>query len=292
MRRLCMVIALVGVVVLAAACSGDEGPATETGATEAIRIASFDFAESSLLAELYAQSLEAIGVPVARMGAVGPREIVAPALELDRIDLVPEYLGTATTFFKAAELGAIQADASLELDELLERRGLLSLDAASAEDVNAIVVSGHLAADLGLKRVSDLGPHAPDMRFGGPIECPERPLCLLGLRDVYGLEFATFKPQRSLAMTAEALTVGEIEVALMFTTSAELDVQEMVILDDDLGLQPPENVIPVIRAEALSVGEIEVALMFTTSAELDVQNMVILDDDLGLQPSENVIPVI
>ena len=230
-------------VVLAPACASDDDGGG--AAPDAVRIAAFDFAESELLAELYAQGLEAAGVPVERFGAIGPREIVAPALQLDRVDLVPEYLGTAAAYFGA------ERDDLDELRAALAPSGLVALEPAPAENVNVFVVTRSTAEQHGLERLSDLSELAPSVRLGGPVECPERPLCLLGLERTYGLEFAEFVPQRSLALTAEALRRGEIGVGVLFSTSADLAAGPFVVLEDDRGLQPAENVVPVIRRDAL-----------------------------------------
>jgi osmoprotectant transport system substrate-binding protein len=58
-------------------------------------------------------------------------------------------------------------------------------------------------------------------------------------------------PQRSLARTADALRRGEIDVGLLFSTSAELAADGLVVLVDDRRLQPLENVVPLVRVDAL-----------------------------------------
>jgi osmoprotectant transport system substrate-binding protein len=214
-------------------------------------VASFDFAESALLAEMYAQLVESTGVPVIRLGPVGPREIIAPAMELGRIDLVPEYLGTALQYEGVTDPNADTGSSLTQLDDLLARRGLTTLAVARAQDTNTIVVARDTADRDDLATISDLAPLAARMRFGGPVECPDRPLCLAGLEEVYGLRFAEFVPQRSLIFTAEALRRGEIEVGLMFSTAPELESADLVELVDDLGMQPAENLVPVVRVEAL-----------------------------------------
>ena len=158
--------------------------------------------------------------------------------------LVPEYLGTAATYFDA---DTVDLDG---LEQALEARGLLALEPAPAEDVNVVVVTEQTARDLELEAVSDLTAVAPGMTFGGPVECPERPLCLIGLRETYGIVFADFVPQRSLAITAEALRRGEIDAGMMFSTSGEFVESEFVMLTDDLQLQPPENIVPIHSGDA------------------------------------------
>jgi osmoprotectant transport system substrate-binding protein len=236
------------------ACSGAGTQIADPSPDDGVRIASFDFVESELLAELYAQVLEAADIPVIRLGVVGPREIVAPALELDRVDLVPEYLGTALRYFgDTADPDVVDStqSSSRALQQLLTPRGLVVLDAAAAQNSNAIVVTSEFAAEGNIVTISDLTERSTELRLGGPVECPDRPLCLLGLSEVYGLEFAEFVPQQSVALTVEALRRDEIEVGVAFTTSPELDDDAFTVLDDDRGLQPSENVVPMIRRSAL-----------------------------------------
>lgn len=208
-------------------------------------MASFDFAESRVIAEVYAQTLEARGIEVERLGSVGPREVVAPALEQGLIDVVPEYLGTAASYFGSDDTDPAAVEA------VLSERGLVLLDAAPAEDVNVFVVTTTTADDHGLTAISDLSGVAHDFRLGGPVECPERPYCLAGLTATYGLVFAEFVPLRTLAMTGEALERGEIEVGVMFSTAAALTSGPFITLIDDRELQPPEFVVPVVRRTAL-----------------------------------------
>jgi osmoprotectant transport system substrate-binding protein len=240
--------------LISAACSGSPDDDASGSPEPGVRIASFDFAESELLAELYAQTLGVAGVPVTRLGVVGPREVVAPSLEQDRVDLVPEYLGTAVQYFAAIvdPQGVDSTSASSDaLQQLLTPRGLVVLEVAAAQDSNAIVVTSEFAAEGNIVTIGDLSGRAPELRFGGPVECPDRPLCLAGLAEVYGLEFAEFVPQQSVAVTVEALRRDEIDVGLAFTTSPVLDDDNFTILDDNLHLQPAENVVPLIRRSAL-----------------------------------------
>lgn len=242
MRRWWLTACALSVVVACAGAPDRAGPSASDG----VRIASFDFDESRVLAELYAQSIEAAGVPVVRLGPVGPREVVAPALEQGLIDLVPEYLGTAANHF-----GADRADRA-GLVAALRPRHLAALREAPAQDVNVLVVGWETAAERDLTTITDLATVAGTLRIGGPVECAERPLCLVGLRDVYGAEFAEFVPQRSLAVTAEALARGEIDVGVMFSTAPEVTAGPFLVLADDRHLQPTDNVVPVVRTAALA----------------------------------------
>lgn len=242
MLRRCVTAALVTSVLVACGSGSSTSGVSEP---EGLRVAAFDFAESELLAELYAQAIEGRGIPVDRLGAVGPREIVAPALQLGHVDLVVEYVGTAARHHGASGGGIA------DLRDAIAPSGLLALEPSSARDTNVLVVTWRTADAHDLSRVSDLAPLAPDLRFGGPVECPERPLCLRGLDDVYGIRFGEFVPQLSLQTTAAALERDEIDVGLLFSTSAVLVDGPFVVLEDDRGLQPADDVVPVVRADAL-----------------------------------------
>jgi len=240
-------VILVVLGVLLAACGSSSEEVSETDQVSGVRVGSFDFAESELVAELYSQVLESHGLVVLRLGAIGPREIVGPAIEAGLIDLVPEYTGTAARHYSVG----IDGEEALTIDEALERRGLVMLDPAPAENVNVFVVTAESASLHRFERISDLSSWDGLLRLGGPVECSTRPFCLAGLSEVYGLKFAEFVPQRSLAMTAEALLRTEIDVGVMFSTATELRSESLLVLEDDRNLQPDEQVVPLVRIDAI-----------------------------------------
>jgi osmoprotectant transport system substrate-binding protein len=233
----------------------DRTPAVVTG-DGAITVASFEFPESVLLAEIYAQALESNGFTVKRALNVGARELVEPALERGLVEFVPEYLGTALQFVTrgtAASTSDVDA-ARQELAEALDGRGIVVLASAPAEDANALAVTAQTAADHDLKTISDLIPIAGQLVFGGPPECPDRPLCLPGFEETYGLEFEGFQGlDAGGPLTTAALASGQVDVALLFTTDGNIRTKGFVVLEDDRGLQPAENVTPVVRREIIDV---------------------------------------
>jgi osmoprotectant transport system substrate-binding protein len=237
-----------------AACGGDGGGDGDAPAAGTVTVASFAFTESSIVAELYAQALEAVGVPTRRAPGLGSREVVEPALEQGAVDVVPEYVGTALQFLAPGGGGDLTdtAVAHDRLRQAFEPRGVTVLEPAEAQDRNGIAVTRKTAARLGLTRISDLGPVAGTLVFGGPPECPERPFCLVGLRATYGLAFKEFRAlDASGPQTVAALEGEEIDVGLLFTTSPALGAKELVLLDDDRRLQPAENLVPAVRTDAL-----------------------------------------
>jgi osmoprotectant transport system substrate-binding protein len=93
---------------------------------------------------------------------------------------------------------------------------------------------------------------ASTLVLGGPPECPQRPFCLLGLQETYGLEFKEFTPlDAGGPLTVQGLTGGQIQVGLLFTSDPAIAVNGFVLLEDDKQLQLADNLIPVVRKEVL-----------------------------------------
>jgi len=245
-------VVLATILVLAAAsCDrGASAPQTAVG-DDAITVGSFDFPESEVLAEIYAGALEAEGFRVVREPAIGTREVVLPALQLGLVEVVPDYGGSALTFLG----GTASADPAVTnalLASTVADRGLTALEPAAAENRNGMVVTADTAADLELRTISDLAPWAGSMVFGGPPECPERDLCLPGLKKVYGLRFESFLPlDTGGPLSADAIQRGTVDVGMLFTTDGTLAGDDLVLLRDDRHLQPAESVTPIVRADTL-----------------------------------------
>jgi osmoprotectant transport system substrate-binding protein len=233
---------LLAVALLAAACSSGGG--SKDGTT--IVIGSASFGESELIAEMYAQVLEADGYQVERKFNLGSREIYATALESGEIHLVPEYTGSALTYLGGEASNDVEATAAA-LRSTWAERGISVLVASAAQDKNGFVVTRAFADSNGLATVSDLTSLNGSLALGGPPECPDRPFCLLGLQDTYGLVFAEFRPlDAGGPLTVTALKEGQIDVGLLFTTDGVIAAEDFVLLEDDEGLQPAENIVPAL----------------------------------------------
>ncbi len=302
-RRVTLTIAVAFALAACAPANASGPPSTwpsRQANPSAIRIGAFDFTESAILAELYGQALEAKGFKVAYHLNLGSREIVDPALEQGFLDLVPEYLGSGLGF---ATLGRITgsrstlAAARRELAAALAPRGLVALASARASDQNAVVVTARTATEHNLTTISQLRPLARRMVFGAPPECMVRDLCLKGLESAYHLDFAGIRPlDASGTYVIAALRSNAIQVGLLFTTDPRLDPRRqdnlvrLVPLRDDLGLQPPENVTPIMRRTALRrFGPGAVAAIDAVSARLTTLELTGLNAEVtfdGRSPAD------
>jgi osmoprotectant transport system substrate-binding protein len=256
------------------------------GGGTVITVGSFNFPESTLLAYLYADVLAGKGYPVRVLPDLGTRELVDPALMAGLIQLAPEYTGSALDF---SSLGRVHATASVAttagaLARSMAARGLVTGRPAAAQDGNAIVVTAATAARYRLRTISDLARVAGRLVFGGPPECRERPYCLLGLRLSYGLRFREFVPlDAGGPLTRQALTAGDVDVALLFTTDPAIRARHLVVLADNRDLQPAENIVPVLgRATAHRFGPGLLAALNALSARLSATALAGLDAQVGL----------
>ena len=280
----------VGRRLVASACAAlllvtgcTSGPSGDAAAVDPrhppVRVTSFDFPESQILAEIYADALQRHGYPVIRLMGVGSREVVEPALQQGLVDLVPEYAGSALTFLGVvAVAGDRPAVLQTRLAAALAAHGVAVPALSPAQDQNGIAVTAGTARARGLRRISDLGPVAQSLTFGGPPECPERPFCLAGLQSLYRLRFQRFMPLPSGEVIATALDTGEIDVGMLNTTAAQLAGGKLVALADDRRLQPAENVVPVVRRTVLDAyGPAFTRVLDSVSAQLTTTSLAQLN---------------
>lgn len=237
--------------LLAAACGG--GGTGTPATTVSLTIASFNFAESQILAEIYGQALAADGHTVQYKHKLGSREIVFPALEKGDVELVPEYLATVLAF--ATKSTSLVQDATAgqsQLRDTLKPKGIAVLDLSPAVDTNAFVVTKATAQKHGLKTMSDLAKVASQLTLGAPPTCPQRPFCLVGLEQTYGIKFKEFKAlDTGGPITVAAIESGQVDVGLLFSSSAQIAAKGFVALVDDKHLQAADNVVPVVRQSVL-----------------------------------------
>ncbi|HEX2849952.1 MAG TPA: ABC transporter substrate-binding protein [Acidimicrobiales bacterium] len=288
--------ALAALLVLAAsACgggsSGEKTPTNEakgscasTTGNDSVTVGSTNFSEQEIVAELYAQCLSAAGYRVQKKLEIGSREIVLPALEKGDIDIYPEYVGTLLTFLggtPSPDLDKTLADLRAQLGP----KNVSILTPSSAEDKNGFAVTKATAAKYNLKKISDLQPVAKQLVFGAGPECPDRPLCLQGLKGTYGLDFKEVKKLDSGGpLTKDALERGDIDVGLIFTSDGAVAARGFVILEDDKHLQPAENLVPAVRTEVLK-GNLQ-KLLDGISAKLTTENLSAMNKKVDIDKSD------
>lgn len=285
-------LALASILAIAlAACSGGSDPADDGTGGEAapadgptITVASFNFTESEILAEAYAQALEDAGFPVERQLNLGSREVINPELFAGEIDLLPEYVGSALTVGFGGEATSDLEESLSALREQYDAEDVTVLEPAPGEDKNVYVVTGDFAESNDVASISDLAD-AGDITLAGPPECETRQPCYLGLTEgPYMLDNLGFTGIAEGAVRISSLENGEVEVATLFSTQPVINEKGFVALEDDQGLTPVENIVPVVSDEvAEAYGDDltsvlnAVSELVTTEALLDLNGRVELN---------------
>lgn len=273
----------VGAVLLAlilSACTPGDGSASPSAVASAelptVTVGANNFTESQLVAEIYAQALEAHGFTVTRRLELGPRDASYLALQEGDINLMPEYLGSLTRFLggEATSNADTTEDA---LRDLLAADELTLLNFAPGVDADGFVVRAETAEQFGLETMTDVAVVADQLVWGLPPECATNPSCGPGLLEVYGIDIATLQVENLGPCSSEmanALNLGGIDVAELCTTQAAIEQFNFVLLVDDGGLTPAQNVIPVLsQALADEGGAALVDVLNAVSALLTTEEL-------------------
>ncbi|MEV7886048.1 ABC transporter substrate-binding protein [Streptomyces sp. NPDC002817] len=225
-----------------------EGSGTGGGGSskDGVTIGTANFTENQVLGHLYAAVLEAAGVKVKVRPNLGTREILIPALRGGDIDLLPEYQGALLHYLDpkatATEEGAMQNALAVALPA-----GLQVLPYGMAEDSDAFVVTRETARKYGLTSLADLRKQNGKLVIGAAPEVKKRQVGVVGLKDVYGVEFKEFKSLDSSGpLVKGALKKGDVDVANLFTTDTDIRANDWVVLTDPENLIPGQHVVPLI----------------------------------------------
>jgi osmoprotectant transport system substrate-binding protein len=225
----------------------------DANASVDITIGSKNFTEQKVLGEIYAQALEAAGYTVSKELNLGDEKTALKALEGGQISAYPEYTGTALLSFfgyQADELPSDENEAYQLAKEGFAKKDLTALEPTPFVSSNEVAVTKETADKLGLQKISDLEGKSQDLTIYGTPECRQRLDCLLGLEQVYGLNFKKFTPV-DIALRHEVLTKGQADVSIVFTTDPQIKREGFVLLEDDKGMFPPYNSTLVVRDDVL-----------------------------------------
>jgi osmoprotectant transport system substrate-binding protein len=238
------------VLVAVAACSSGGGSSTKAE----IKIGSDGFYESKLVAEMFAQVLEADGYKVTRNLGIGARQVRQPLLEKGDIDLTPEYVGSGLGYYDKAK---VTGDGTKNRDALaaaLKDKKISVFGISPGQDQNAAVVRKDTADELKLTKMSDLAAVQDQLKWGLPPDCDTNPLCKDAL-EAYGINYPP-KQRDSLAACdvpiATALNGKGVDFAWLCSTQPAIAQFGFVLLQDDKQTQPAENMTALVRDDYLA----------------------------------------
>jgi len=270
-----VMLAMLLLVSIAACTRNDEA---------VIRVGSKDFTESLIVAEIYSLALEDAGFTVDRTGHNLASGLVHGAIVSGEIDLYPEYTGTGLL----TVLGLPLMTDPMEVYELVgreyyERYQITWLDFTEAHNGQGIVVRTELAQELDIVTISDLQPHARELRFVSTAEFLDREDGMSAMFAAFGsFDFYSIDIMGGGARY-EALRTNAADVSVAFTTDGHLyNTHYYTLLAEDIVIWPPYNLVPIVRniileehpgvADALN----RLAPHFNTPALLHLNSQVIV----------------
>ena len=269
-------LAGLAVVALAATACGSSDSALGGGeaSQDNVVVASANFPENELLAEIYAGGLEAEGVNVSKKLNIGAREVYLGAMQNGEISLIPDYTGNLLLQYQQDATAASSDEVYSALQEALPA-DIKVLEYSPAEDKDVLAVTPATAEQYGLTSIEDLVPVCGQLVVGGSGSFETRQAGLVGLADKYGCTFQRFQTlDTGGPLTKQALQDGSVQVADLYSTDPSLVDGTFVSLEDPMNVFPAQNVVPLYKEGTLSdaaqtkLNTISAALDTTTLASL------------------------
>lgn len=241
-----------------------------------VKVGSKNFTEQFVVAEIYAQSLEAAGIKVERKLNLGGTLIAHKALEEKQIDFYPEYTGT---MLLAVLKGEMMTDRKAVYDKVKAEyaaKGFTVLNEAPMNNTYNMVVRPETAAQYKLETLSDLAKVAKELKLGAGPEFRDRKDGLPGLKAKYGMDFKE-DLQMAIGLRYQALANKQIDVVNGYATDGMISALKLKRLTDDKTLWPPYYLAPVVRKEVLDANPKIAEVLNRTSALLDEATMAELN---------------
>jgi osmoprotectant transport system substrate-binding protein len=293
-RTFALAISMATLIGTLAACGGDDNtlegsgtPTTSGGSTDkgSVVVGGQGFTEEYILQAIYQQVLENAGYNVT-VKTVTTRDIYIPSLESGDVDIVPDYLAGITDFLQATDNGenapivsSNNVDKTLAaLKKLAEPHGISVLQPSTATDQNAFFVTTDFAQKNNLTTLSDYAAMNQPITLGAPSDCKGRPDCEGGLTKVYGFDITKIVPlDFASAQVKDAVKSGEVDMGETGTTDGTLDALGLTLLQDDKGIQPAQNLTPVVNTDFLNAHPDIQALLDPVSEALTTEDLAALN---------------
>ncbi|QFZ23150.1 ABC transporter substrate-binding protein [Saccharothrix syringae] len=245
-RTLAVIVAAAALVATACGSQEDLSGANQPAGAGEVVVGSADFTENKILAEIYAGALRATGATVSVRAGIGARELVVKALQDKSLGVVPEYSGNLLNYFDKANTTTESEEVYAAL-KAKTPAGLEVLEKSAAEDKDVLVVT-KATADGGVKSIADLG--TGKYALGAAGEWAQR--WQAKVQELYGVTFTEIKTTDAGGpLTVDALKNGEVQVANLYTTSADIKANGFVELEDPKTMYPAQNVVPLLRSDAV-----------------------------------------
>ncbi len=219
-----------------------------------IVIGSKNFTEQAVLGEIFAQQIEnRTSLRVERRFYLAGSFICQQAMLSGRIDIYPEYTGTALTAILKEKPGGSRQEVFENVKSEYERKfNFMIGPPLGFDDTFAIEIRGEDARRLHLKTISEAVAYAPEWRAGFGYEFMERPDGFKGFAATYGLHFAEPPRIMDLGLLTRALKAKQVDLIAGNTTDGLIPTMDLFVLEDDRNYFPPYEAVAVMRQQTLA----------------------------------------
>jgi osmoprotectant transport system substrate-binding protein len=273
----CAAFALGGALILSACSSSDPLASGSDGNSDgsSIVIGSQDYYSNEIIAEIYAQALEAEDYSVDRQFRIGQREVYLPEIESGKIDLFPEYTGNLLQYWEPKTEARLSEDVYAALTKATPK-GLRVLEQSPATDQDSYTVTETFADAWKLETVADLANVTVPLTLGANSEAESRPYSPAGLSKVYGITDVGFTPIEDGGgpLTVKALKDGAIQLAVIYTADPTLSDNNLVSLEDTKGMFLASHVVPLASER---VDEKAETVINTISSTMTPEDLIALN---------------
>ena len=255
--------------------SGGSGPVT---------IASANFPENQILAEVYRQALQRAGY-TASVKALTTRPVILKAVQSGEIQVEPDYVGSMAKYLQKEktgkdDLGVDDSDLQatyVKAKQLAAEKGMTVLPPSPAADQNAFAVTREFSQKNGLTKLSDLSRYTGPLVLGATPECKTYAQCQPGLEKTYGLTFTGFE-QTDLGgtLSVSKLKSGKVQLGEFLSSDGNVKANDFVVLEDDKKLQAVDNVVPVL-ASRISGDQLVQDILNKVSAAMTTDDLIALN---------------
>lgn len=279
LRPIAALAASAALIVGLAGCSSANPTDSSSAAGDTLVVGSQAYYSNEIIAEIYAQALEANGFTVERQFQIGQREVYLPELEAGNVDVFPEYTGNLLQFYAPDTTARTAVDVFDQLQDALPD-SLRVLDQSTATDQDTYTVTAAFSKANNVTSLDQLAALTIPLTLGGNSELQTRPYGPEGLKSVYGVTVGFQAIEDSGGpLTIKALQDGQVQLVNVYSASPSIGTDNLVTLDDPKGLFLASNVVPLVSnkvndAAAKVLDKVSAALTPAGLVALNVQSTV------------------
>lgn len=258
--------------------------------------------EGGVLGNIILAVLNANGIETTDRIQLGATPVVRAAITAGEIDIYPEYTGNAAFFFEKADDPAWKnaAEAYQQAKTLdYDANKIVWLAPSPANNTWAIAVRGDLAQENSLSTLTDFGKYVSeggDVVLAASSEFVNSAAALPAFQTTYGF---TLTPEQLITLSggdtaatiaAAANQTNGANAAMVYGTDGGIAPSNLVVLEDDKGVQPVYQPAPIIREAVLQQHpEIE-TLLQPVFEKLDLETLQDLNGrvQVGGEPAKAV----